>query len=109
MALFFQEFFAVSTSLSRSDKLITDVQFAALSALSQTPREPLRRGDLMASVRRLVSLYDWAKEIYETIKQCDPYSISALSFNYFKKWVTVAADKRRGRPSANLATAELTG
>jgi restriction system protein len=52
--------------LSRSDKLITDMQFAALSALSQAPRGQLRRGELMAAVECLVSLDDWAKEIYET-------------------------------------------
>lgn len=56
----------MSRPLSRSDKLITDMQFAALSALSQTPRGQLRRGELMAAVERLVSLDDWAKEIYET-------------------------------------------
>lgn len=56
----------MSRPLSRSDKLITDMQFAALSALSQTPRGQLRRSELMAAIERLVSLDDWAKEIYET-------------------------------------------
>ena len=56
----------MSRPLSRSDKLITDMQFAALSALSLAPRGQLRRGELMAAVERVVSLDDWAKEIYET-------------------------------------------
>ncbi|MES2942165.1 MAG: winged helix-turn-helix domain-containing protein, partial [Pseudomonadota bacterium] len=56
----------MSRPLSRSDKLITDMHFAALTALSGAAGGQLRRADLMAEIERRVPLDEWAKEVYET-------------------------------------------
>ena len=69
----------MSRPLSRSDKLITDMHLAALTALSQAPGGQMRRGELMAEVERRVPLDDWARERYETSGTVRWRSIFAFS------------------------------
>jgi restriction system protein len=58
--------FPMSKPLSRSDKLIAEMEFAALSALANSPTKQLRKRDLVAAIEREVALDDWACEVYES-------------------------------------------
>lgn len=69
----------MSRPLSRSDKLITDMHFAALTALSATQNGRLHHGELMTEIERCVSLDGWAREIYERSGNIRWRSIFAFS------------------------------
>lgn len=65
--------------LSRSDKLITDMHLAALTALSKTADGRLSHAELMAEIEKQVLLDDWAKERYATSGNIRWRSIFAFS------------------------------
>ena len=53
-------------ALSRSGKLISDMHFAALTALSSVAEGQMRHTELMSEIERRVPLDEWAKQRYET-------------------------------------------
>ena len=52
--------------LSRSNKLISDMHFAALTALSKAVDGQMRHAELMLDIEKNVDLDEWAKQRYET-------------------------------------------
>ena len=56
----------MSRNLSRSGKLISDMHFAALTALASVADGQMRHAELMSEIERHVPLDEWAKQRYET-------------------------------------------
>jgi restriction system protein len=69
----------MSRPLSRSDKLITEMEFVALTALSQAVGGTLSHSELMLKVERGVTLDAWATETYESSGNVRWRSIFAFS------------------------------
>lgn len=97
----------MSRPLSRSDKLITDMHFAALTALTKAPNGQIRHGELMADIERSIPLDDWARQRYETSGNVRWRSIFAFSSvglvkaGYVRKEKSVWTITEEGRASIN--------
>ncbi|TXI50504.1 MAG: restriction endonuclease [Lysobacter sp.] len=65
--------------LSRSLKLIADMHFAALKALSEAKGGQLRKSDLLAEIENRVELDEWARTTYETTGQVRWRSLFAFA------------------------------
>lgn len=95
----------MSRPLSRSDKLITDMHLAALTALSEASGGQIRHGELMAEIERRIPFDDWAKERYETSGNVRWRSIFAFSSvglvkaGYVRKEKSVWTITEEGRAS----------